>query len=98
VAWEIRNNSGSRITIESLNLDWPASNDALFNVFLNGTMIWGGEDLDPPTSISSWIGGSGAREVNTSADLEFAFGASAAGSGYNLRVNFDNGCQVSSVN
>jgi serine/threonine-protein kinase len=98
VSWEIRNDSGSRITLESLNLDWPVSNDALFNVFLSGTMIWGGEDLDPPTAISSWMGGSGAREVNTSADLEFAFGASAAGSGYNLRVNFDNGCQASAVN
>ena len=98
VEWEIRNDTAGTITIESLNLDWPLSNDALFDIFLSGSPIWSGEELDPPTSITSWIGGAGARSVNSSADIEAQFGTSAAGSGYNLRITFDNGCQAAAGN
>ena len=80
--------------MESMNLDWPVSNDALFDIFLDGAHIWSGEDLDPPTPINSWMGGSGAREVGTSEDLEAFFGTAAAGSGYNLQITFTNGCQA----
>jgi serine/threonine protein kinase len=93
--WEITNDSGATITIEVIDLDWPASNDALFNIFVDGTVVWGGEELLPPTHIDSWIGGQSARDVVSSAALEAFFGTNAAGSGYNLSVTFENGCQAS---
>lgn len=97
--WEITNDSGATITIERIDLDWPASNDALFNIFVNGTVVWAGVDTTPPTHIdSTWVGGQSARQVGTSAELEVFFGTNAAGSGYNLSVTFDNGCQASAEN
>jgi hypothetical protein len=69
------------------------SNDALYDVYLEGAHVWSGEDLDPPTAI-----GAGGQNVNSSADLEAHFGSTAAGSGYNLQINFDNGCQVVAAN
>ena len=94
----ITNTSGATITIAAIDLGWPASNDALFSIFVNGTVVWADEDLLPPTYIDSWIGGSSARQVGTSASLEAGFGTYAAGTGYNLSVTFDNGCQASAGN
>ena len=96
--WEITNDSGATIRIEVIDLNWPASNDALFNIFVGGTVVWSSVDTAPPTHIDSWIGGQSAREVTSSTDLEAFFGTMAAGSGYNLSVTFDNGCQVSTGN
>jgi len=96
--WEITNDSGATIRIEVIDVNWPASNDALFNVFVDGSVVWAGEDLTPPTHISSWVGGLSAREVDSSADLEVFFGTNAAASGYNLLITFDNGCQASAGN
>jgi hypothetical protein len=98
VEWEITNDSGATITIEVIDLDWPGSNDAMYNIFVNGAVVWSGEDLPPPTPIDSWIGGQSAREIHSSASLEAFFGTTAAGSGYNLIVTFDNGCQASAGN
>ncbi len=97
VEWEITNDSGATITIEVIDLDWPGSNDALYNIFINGPVVWAG-DLQSPTPIDSWIGGQSAREIHSSASLEAFFGTTAAGSGYNLIVTFDNGCQASAGN
>jgi serine/threonine protein kinase len=91
--WTITNNSGGTITLDSMSLSWPVSNDALFNVFLKGGMIWSGASTSSPTNISSWIGGSGARQVDASANLEVFFGV-AASSGYGLNLSFSNGCQA----
>jgi len=96
--WEITNDSGATIRIEVIDLNWPASNDALFNIFVGGTVVWNGVDTTPPTHIDSWVGGQSAREVTSSIELEAFFGTMAAGSGYNLSVTFDNGCQVSAGN
>jgi hypothetical protein len=96
--WWITNNSGATITIEIIDLDWPPSNDALFNIFVNGSVVWSDEDTQPPTHIASWIGSPSAREVHSTASLEAFFGTTAAGSGYNLDVTFDNGCQASAGN
>jgi serine/threonine-protein kinase len=95
--WTITNNSGAAITLDSMNLSWPPANDALFNVFLKGGMIWSGVLTSSPTSISSWSGGAGARQIDTSANLELFFGV-AASSGYSLTLNFTNGCQATTGN
>jgi serine/threonine protein kinase len=95
--WTITNNSGGTITLDTMNLAWPPSNDAMFNVFLKGGMIWSGASTSPPTNISSWSGGSGARQVDTSANLEVFFGV-AGSSGYSLNLTFSNGCQAATGN
>ncbi len=91
--WEIRNDTGGNVTVQSLNLNWPISNDALFDIYLSGSSIWSGEDLDPPTAVNS-IG----RSIGSSADLEAHFGTAAAGTGYNLSISFTNGCQAGAGN
>ncbi|MGB2895019.1 MAG: serine/threonine-protein kinase [Anaerolineales bacterium] len=96
--WVITNNSGATITIAAIDLGWPASNIALFNIFVDGTVVWTSVDTTPPTYIDSWVGGQSAREVNSSASLEASFGTNAAGAGYNLTVFFSNGCQASAGN
>ena len=96
--WEITNGSGGTIRIAVIDLNWPASNDALFNIFVDGTVVWAGADSLPPTHIDSWIGGPAARDVNSSATVEAFFGTTAAGSGYNISITFDNGCQASAGN
>jgi serine/threonine protein kinase len=96
--WEITNDSGTTIRIEVIDLNWPTSNDALFNIILDGTSVWSGPDMQPPTHIDSWVGGTAAREVGSSASLDAFFGTNAAGSGYNLSITFDNGCQASAGN
>ena len=94
--WEITNDSGETITIEVIDLNWPASNDALFNIIVGSIPIWNGPpDMASPTHITSWVGGQSAREVDSSVELEASFGTDAAGSGYNLLITFDNGCQAS---
>ncbi len=85
--WEIHNNTGGTITLSGINLNWPPSNDALFEVRLGGSLLWSGEDLDPPTQIST------SRSVGSTEDLRAIFGI-AAGSGYSLTLNFTNGCQA----
>jgi serine/threonine protein kinase len=92
--WVIQNGTGSSITLESLRLDWPISNDAVFNVLINGNPIWSGEEFPPPATISAWIGGAGARQIASSANLEVIFGLAAGSSGYDLILTFNNGCQT----
>ena len=92
--WTITNNSGGTITLDSMILTWPASNDAIFNIFLKGSPIWSGYEPTSPTSITF---SGGARQINSSANLEVFFG-SAAASGYNLSITFSNGCQASRTN
>jgi len=97
--WVITNNSGATITIAAIDLSWPASNNALHYISVGSPVIWMGEESPPSAHIDSeWIGGQSARQVGTSASLEVGFGTNAAGSGYNLFVTFDNGCQASTGN
>lgn len=95
--WEITNDSGATITIEAIDLDWPAPNE-LFYIFVDNTMVWWSYGVSPPRHIDSWINDQSAREVDSSATLEASFGTDAASAGFNLSVTFDNGCQVSAGN
>jgi serine/threonine protein kinase len=92
--WTISNGTGSPIVIEEINLDWPASNFGIFNVFLDGTLIWASGDPSPPTYISNFIGSKSDRQVDSSGVLEALFGNDAASSGYSLEIRFDNGCRI----
>jgi hypothetical protein len=94
VQWRLANSSGIEMELTRAQIEWPQANEAIFNVFLNGSTIWSSQDLVPPTIISSWIGTTADRTVDGVERLELTFGLSAAQSGYNLRLWFGNGCQV----
>jgi serine/threonine-protein kinase len=96
VRWTITNTSLQSITISQITLDWPGSNGTLQQATLAGTTIWNVGDGSPPTSMTSWAGGSGARTISVlqSKNLAFHWDGSAAGSGYGVTVRFTNGCQV----
>jgi hypothetical protein len=96
--WRVGNTSGHSFTLNRIEIEWPKSNDAIFNAFLDGNVIWSGEDLVSPTFITSWIGEPADRSVNSPSRLEFFFGTAAAASGYDLSLWFENGCVVSRSN
>ena len=97
-AWRLQNDSGVTLTITRIEIDWPKSNDAIFNTFLDGKVIWSDEDLTPPTIMTTWIGDSEDRSVDRLSRVEFFFGTLAAPGGYDLYLWFSNGCEVSAAN
>lgn len=97
-AWRLQNHSETALTITRIEIDWPKSNDAIFNTILNGKTIWAGEDQIPPTIMTAWIGDPEDRSVDRLARLEFLFGTLAAPGGYDLYLWFENGCEVSAAN
>ncbi|MEA1977371.1 MAG: hypothetical protein U9N80_05680, partial [Chloroflexota bacterium] len=97
-AWRLQNDSGVALTITRIEIDWPKSNDAIFNTFLNGKVIWSDEDLTSPTIITTWIGDPEDRSADRLSRVEFFFGTLAAHGGYDLHLWFENGCEVSAAN
>ena len=45
-AWRLLNDSGLPLSITRIEIDWPKSNDAIFNTFLDGKVIWSNTHLD----------------------------------------------------
>jgi hypothetical protein len=97
-AWRLQNDSGTTLTITRIEIDWPKSNDAIFNAFLDGKVIWSDVGLIPPTFMTTWIGDPDDRNADGLSRVEFFFGTMAALGGYDLHLWFDNGCDVSVVN
>jgi hypothetical protein len=97
-AWRLQNDSGVTLTITRIEIDWPKSNDAIFNTFLDGKVIWSDVDLTPPTTMTTWIGNNEDRSVDRLSRVEFFFGLLAESGGYDLHLWFENGCEVSAVN
>jgi len=97
-AWRLQNDSGVALTITRIELDWPKSNDAIFNAFLDGKVIWSDVSLTSPTIMTTWIGDPEDRSVEGLSRMEFFFGLLAESGGYDLHLWFENGCEVSAVN
>ena len=97
-AWRLQNNSGIALTITRIEIDWPKSNDAIFNAFLDGKVIWSDVDVTPPTIMTTWTGNSEDRSVDRLSRVEFFFGTLAESGGYDLYLWFENGCEVSAAN
>ena len=97
-AWRLQNDSGVALASTRIEIDWPKSNDAIFNAFLDGKVIWSDEDLTPPTTMTTWIGNSEDRSAESLSRVEFFFGTLAESSGYDLHLWFENGCEVSAAN
>ena len=97
-SWLLQNYSGTTLTLVRIEIDWPKSNDAIFNAILNGKTIWAGDSQNPPTIMTTWIGDAEDRNVGRQARVEFLFGTFAASDGYDLHLWFENGCDPSAVN
>ena len=97
-AWRLQNDSGATLTLAHIEIDWPKSNDAIFNAFLDGKVIWSNVDLIPPTIMTTWIGNPEDRSVERLSRVEFFFGTMAAPGGYDLHLWFENGCEISAAN
>lgn len=86
------NGSGSSVSINSMNLGWPAGNEFLKQAQIAGTTVWNGQDDASPTSMSGFSKSVGP---GSSAGIVFTFKKAAVSSGYNLTVRTANGCQDS---
>ena len=86
------------MAIVRIEIAWPKSNDAIFNAFLDGDVIWSMEDLVSPTFMTQWVSDLESRVIGSMSRLEFFFGTAAAATGYDLAVHFDNGCEVTHSN
>jgi serine/threonine protein kinase len=93
VRWSINNDGLGTITLSSIWLNWPTSNQRLDAVQFGGVPIWDATDSEPPTSIGD-VGG--ALESGGSKIIAFIFKRAASSSGYQIKVTLDNGCQVES--
>jgi hypothetical protein len=96
--WQLNNMNFQPSGITRIALTWPKQNQAVFNAFLEGKVIWAGGNLTSPTIVTDWMGSPSDRQVLGSTRLEFLFGTDAASSGYEITVELDNGCSVTTSN
>jgi serine/threonine-protein kinase len=95
VSWEISNEGSVAVSITHIVFDWPAVNEALKKVRLSESTIWNKRDNSPATDIQSdWLGNR-VLLGGEAKPLKFEFVIPAASSGYDLLVEFDRGCQIS---
>jgi hypothetical protein len=95
VRWNIRNNTGTTITITRIYIDWPNGHDLLDKVELAGDAIWDqGDPLPSYTTITSGWKGGASRSIATGSypKLMFQFGDEHEEGCYDLEVEFDVGC------
>jgi hypothetical protein len=90
----INNRSLKTVKLTSIILsDWPGANDALFTAKLDNNIIWGGFSDNPPTYIyeDDFINSESWRNVSSgSHEIEFGWGTSAEGTGYDITLEFEN--------
>jgi serine/threonine-protein kinase len=95
VEWDIGNDGGFVVKITAIYLNWPASNQKLDEVSLDGAKIWEGHDSSPPSTIDSgWRPGNREIPPGSSKRLTFIFHVNAEPSGYGVGVTMNNGCVV----
>lgn len=99
VVMDVSNNSGMTITITAIEVHWPQTTPPIQRfqrVFTNGT-IWVGDETTSPTVITNFVEGSESlRQIqeNTNQNIRFRFFRNVESSGYQITINFDNGCSV----
>ena len=104
---QIQNNGSTPATIASMILNWPhtPASQKILEIHLGGIVIDRSNYTKPPSSIplaGLWTGSGQAADrmvpANTSKPLEFLFQDELPSTGYNLTIQFDNGCSVSASN
>jgi serine/threonine protein kinase len=93
VQWSLNNDGIGTITVSSIWLNWPTSNQRLDVVRFDGVPIWDVTASEPPTTISD-VGET--IDSGGSESIAFIFKRAASISGYHIKVTLDNGCQVES--
>lgn len=96
--WFLDSPMGVSASIVRIELSWPEENEAIFNAFLNGDVIWSGGDLVAPTIMVEWVGEPDNRRLAGIDSLEFLFGTNAAASGYDVLLRLDNNCELTTSN
>ena len=95
---DVRVNNGGqvKVIVTGVTLDWPAENEELKEVQMDGRTIWTGTDDAPPSSLSEWSGDVGLRVIGpgSSGELRFIFKRAIAAVGYAVAIQFDNGCSA----
>jgi hypothetical protein len=94
VDWSISNDTGGKIKVEEVHINWPEENGVLNKIKLDESQIWSGE-VYSPTKITS--GMTGDRQISSggSRRMRFFFGSDAYSSGYTLEIVFNNDCSPS---
>ncbi len=96
VSWTVVNDGLITLEIAEIYLEWPADNDELKKVRLDGETLWDKKDKTSPTTISSdWRNESRQVPGGSSNTLTFEFDEEAELADYALELQFDNGCQAS---
>lgn len=93
-SWELSNGSSTNVTINHIELNWPAGNLELDRIRFGSSTIWNGSDESPPSNIGS--GFTGNRTLgNGSRTVKFEFAEQAESGGYSVQLQLHPGCTVS---
>ena len=94
--WQLVNDSSGGRILTRLVLNWPSTNSSLKKVRLGGSLIWNQGDNEPETDIQDGWRGNRNVPAGVSKTLLFEFSSTANPSSYNLDLEFDSGCQLTS--
>jgi hypothetical protein len=101
VVMNVSNNSGFTITITRIKIDWPKNHDfQKLELVETSNTIWDKGDATPPTTITDFKEGSeGLRQIphGASQDITFRFFRAIGLTGYQITIDFDNGCSVTAT-
>jgi len=96
---KIDNGYNADIIIERIKLEWPDTNGKLTKIKLDGTKIWDGSDSAPKANITLEDDEDDRTIKDDDKDsLEFSFKDATAVDGYDIEIEFDNGCERSKSN
>jgi hypothetical protein len=92
--WSLAN-SGGALDLNALSISWPAANDNLVEIALNGTPVWTGDETSPFFVFDDWSGDRAARTLSAGGgSLSLSFDGPAASAGYGLTMQFSGGCNL----
>ncbi|MCJ7717742.1 MAG: hypothetical protein MUO54_14655 [Anaerolineales bacterium] len=98
IGWTLDNSGNTVVVISSVQIFWPASNNELELMSLDGDTFWTGNISPPSATISSgWAGGVSRRSITPfhAEILRLWFDDTSQSSGYSVTVEFNNGCSES---
>lgn len=98
VSWTVANGNTTGRQITRITLDWPdPPNTELKKIWLDNSMIWNEADPTPPTTAdSNWKGSRWIPEGNTALRFDFESTAAPLGALYELELELEGGCEISS--
>lgn len=82
IRFDITNNSDKDLTVTRAYLEWvEAKWDGMFNLIIQGQVVWSGEDLDSPTDLTGgWTGEESRRLIPANSTRRFEWFTGTSGS------------------